>query len=155
MAEDQAAGVPPAAETAILALGAGAAGPEPAAAPGMGMGQGGGGLPPAAAAAAAGRTAAALSPQALIAASPGRGQGADVRCLRRVAAGDPKRPCGPPEAQSVLRAIVRHVTQPLWNYVSPADQNGPMALMDLIFTWGCSWHGKCHAWRQGKAKAER
>ena len=33
MAEDQAAGVPPAAETAILALGAGAAGPEPAAAP--------------------------------------------------------------------------------------------------------------------------
>ena len=36
MAEDQAAGVPPAAETAILALGAGAAGtgPEPTAAPG-------------------------------------------------------------------------------------------------------------------------
>ena len=53
MAEDRAAGVPPAAETAILALGAGAAGPEPAAAPGMGMGQGGGGPPPAAAAAAA------------------------------------------------------------------------------------------------------
>ena len=79
MAEDQAAGVPPAAETAILALGAGAAGPEPAAAPGMGMGQGGGGPPPAAAAAAAGRTAAALPPQPLIAASPGLGQGADVR----------------------------------------------------------------------------
>ena len=36
MAEDQAAGRPPAAETAILALGAGAAGPEPAAAPGVG-----------------------------------------------------------------------------------------------------------------------
>ena len=87
MAEDQAAGVPPAAETAILALGAGAAGPEPAAAPGMGMGQGGGGLPPAAAAAAAGRTAAALPPQPLIAASPGLGQGADVRvqlCDRHV-----------------------------------------------------------------------
>ena len=38
MAEDQAAGRPPAARNAILALGAGAAGPEPAAAPGMGMG---------------------------------------------------------------------------------------------------------------------
>jgi len=79
MAEDQAAGVPPAAETAILALGAGAAGPEPAAAPGMGVGQGGGGPPPAAAAAAAGQAAAAFTPQALIAASPGLGQGADVR----------------------------------------------------------------------------
>ena len=79
MAEDRAAGVPPAAGNTILALGAGAAGPEPAAAPGMGMGQGGGGPPPAAAAAAAGRTAAALPPQPLIAASPGLDQGADVR----------------------------------------------------------------------------
>ena len=43
MAEDQAAGRPPAAGNTILALGAGEAGPEPAAAPGMGMGQGGGG----------------------------------------------------------------------------------------------------------------
>ena len=43
----------------------------------------------------------------------------------------------------MLRAIVRHVIQPLWNYVSPADQNGPMALMDLIFTWGDS--GISHA----------
>ena len=34
MAEDQAAGMPPAAETTILALGAGEAGPAPAAAPG-------------------------------------------------------------------------------------------------------------------------
>ena len=79
MAEDQAAGMPPAAETTILALGAGEAGPEPAAAPGMGMGQGGGRTPPAAAAAAARRTAAAPRPQPLIAASPGLGQGADVR----------------------------------------------------------------------------
>ena len=79
MAEDRAAGVPPAAETAILALGAGAAGPEPAAAPGMGMGQGGGGPPPAAAAAAARLAAADLTPRPLIAASPGLDQGADVR----------------------------------------------------------------------------
>ena len=79
MAEDQAAGMPPAAGNTILALGAGEAGPEPAAAPGMEMGPGGGGPPPAAAAAAAGRTAAALPPQPLIAASPGLGQGADVR----------------------------------------------------------------------------
>ena len=40
MAEDRAAGVPPAAGNTIPALGAGAAGPEPAAAPGMGMGLG-------------------------------------------------------------------------------------------------------------------
>ena len=80
MAEDRAAGVPPAAGTAILALGAGAAGPEPAAArPGVGMGQGGGGPPPAAAAAAARRAAADLTPRPLIAASPGLDQGADVR----------------------------------------------------------------------------
>ena len=79
MAEDQAAGMPPTAGNTILALGAGEAGPEPAAAPGMEMGPGGGGPPPAAAAAAAGRTAAALPPQPLIAASPGLGQGADVR----------------------------------------------------------------------------
>ena len=45
MAEDQAAGRPPAAGNTILALGAGEAGPEPAAAPGMGMGQGGGRTP--------------------------------------------------------------------------------------------------------------
>ena len=68
MAEDQAAGVPPAAETAILALGAGAAGPEPAAAPGMGMGQGGGGPPPAAAASAAGQAHTVPRPLALVAA---------------------------------------------------------------------------------------
>ena len=79
MAEDQAAGMPPAAGNTILALGAGAAGPEPAAAPGMGVGQGGGGPPPAAAAAAAGQAAAAPAPRALDAVSPGLGQGADVR----------------------------------------------------------------------------
>ena len=53
----------------------------------------------------------------------------------RAAAADPKRPCGPPEAQSALRAIVRHVVQPLWNFVSPMDQNGPMAFIDLVFQW--------------------
>ena len=80
MAEDQAAGMPPAAETTILALGAGEAGPAPAAAPGVGVGQGGGGPPsPATAAAAAEQATAALTPMALIAASPGLGQGADVR----------------------------------------------------------------------------
>ena len=69
MEEDQAAGVPPAAETAILALGAGAAGPEPAAArPGVGMGQGGGGPPPAAAASAAGQAHTVPRPLALVAA---------------------------------------------------------------------------------------
>jgi len=79
MAEDQAAGVPPAAETTILGLGAGEAGPAPAAALGMGMGQGGGGPPPAAAAAAAGQAHTVPRPLALVAASPGLGQGADVR----------------------------------------------------------------------------
>jgi hypothetical protein len=53
----------------------------------------------------------------------------------RAAAADPKRPCGPPEAQSVLRAIVRHVVQPLWNFVSPMDQNGPMEFIGLVFQW--------------------
>jgi hypothetical protein len=53
----------------------------------------------------------------------------------RAAAADPKRPCGPPEAQSVLRAVVRHVVQPLWNFLSPLDQNGPMELVSLVFGW--------------------
>ena len=53
----------------------------------------------------------------------------------RAAAADPKRPCGPQEAQSVLRSIVRHVVRPLWNFVSPMDQNGPMEFIDLVFQW--------------------
>ena len=53
----------------------------------------------------------------------------------RAAAADPKQPCGPPGAQSALRSIVRHVFQPLWNFVSPMDQNGPMGFIDLVFGW--------------------
>ena len=180
MAEDRAAGVPPAAGNTIPALGAGAAGPEPAAAPGMEMGPGGGGPPPAAAAAAAGRTAAALPPQPLIAASPGLGQGADVRVQlesgmfaegvvtgRRHYDGTyPVAICyrnGQRGPTGYLFHVRQFLTVPEYNqrYAERSTQldctsRRPRSSSSLTQCYAsCSWHGKCHAWRQGKAKAKR
>ena len=64
----------------------------------------------------------------------------------RAAAADPKRPCGPPEAQSVLRAVVRHVVQPLDLSVralgrppgAPRPTRSPRSAYCMPPSWGSS-----------------
>ena len=139
---------PPPRGSYSLAAGAGAGGAVPAPAPGAAAEEKEAEGPAEAPAGTAGPAATGAF-VARVAASPGVNVDVEVRIKmedggfvegvitgrRSVDSSYPVAPLGLSEAQSVLRAIVRHVVQPLWNFVSPMGQNGPMEFIDLVFQW--------------------
>ena len=148
MAGNQPARIPPVRNSWALVTTAGGDGAVPAPAPGAAAEEKEAEGPAEAPAGTAGPATTGTF-VARVAASPGVNVDVEVRIKmedggfvegvitgrRSVDSSYPVAPLGLSEAQSVLRAIVRHVVQPLWNFVSPMGQNGPMEFIDLVFQW--------------------